>query len=86
MIDQNDILKFSDSLKIILDKELEKGDEVVETSNGWPDKNSIIIFLKGPFILTHKIESIEYREINDPHYWKAEYYDKNKKHILACKF
>ncbi|HBG70217.1 MAG: hypothetical protein A2W93_13320 [Bacteroidetes bacterium GWF2_43_63] len=86
MINQNDILKLSDSLKPILDRELEKGNEILETSNGWPCENSIIIFLKKPFILTHKNESVEYRELNDPHYWKAEYYDKNNKHILACRF
>jgi len=86
MINPNDILKFSGSLKTILDKELENGNEIVETSNGWPNENSIIAFLKRPFILTYKSEPVEYRELNDPHYWKAEYYDKNKNHLLVCRF
>ena len=53
---------------------------------GWPQNNSIIVFLKNPFIKLYNIEDIEYRYIGDPHYWKEQYFDSKKNHTLACNF
>ena len=77
---------FSSTLTKILNREIELGNEIVETSKGWPDQNTIIIFLKKPFIDEYKIKNTEYRNIDDPHYWKAEYFDSSTNHVLACKF
>lgn len=86
MTTQKHIDNFSLTLTKILNKEIELGNTIVETSKGWPDENTIIIFLDKPFNDEYEFENIEYRNIDDPHYWKAEYFDKLTNHILACKF
>ena len=86
MITQEHIDNFSLTLKEILNREIDLGNEIIETSKGWPDGNAIIIFLKNPFVNEYEIINVEYRNIDDPHYWKAEYFDSSTKHILACKF
>jgi len=86
MTTQEHINDFSSTLTKILNQEIELGNEIVETSKGWPDENTIIIFLKKPFIDEYKLENTEYRNIDDPHYWKAEYFDSSTKHVLACRF
>ena len=83
---QEHIDSFSLTLAKLLNRELELGNEIVETSKGWPEEDTIIIFLDKPFKVIHSFDNIEYRNINDPHYWKAEYYDASTGHILACKF
>ncbi len=80
------INNFSSILTKILNHELELGNEIVETSKCWPEENTIIIFLKKPFINIYKFENVAYNIIDDPHYWKAEYLDLSTKHVLACKF
>jgi len=86
MTTQEHIDNFSSILTKILNQELEFGNEIVETSKGWPEENTIIVFLKKPFIKEYNLENTEYRNINDPHYWKAEYFDLSTKHVLVCRF
>ena len=86
MITKHHVNNFSVSLKRILDKEIALGNNIVETSEGWPHANSIMVFLEKPFFENYQIEKIEYRHINDPYYWKAEYFDGELNHTLACKF
>lgn len=83
---QEHIDNYSSRLTEILNQEVKLGNEIVETSKGWPDEKTIIIFLKKPFINEYQLENVEYRNIDDPHYWKAEYVDHSTKHVLACKF
>lgn len=78
MIDKGLIDKLSIEMKEILEKELEAGNEIVETSQGIFTNAStehIFIFLKYPFKskIKNNLNGIVYREINDKHYWKAEY-------------
>lgn len=70
----------------ILNQEIELGNEIIETSKGWPDDKTIIVFLKKPFKRKYSFEDVEYRDINDPHYWRAEYVDIITNHVLACRF
>ncbi len=86
MTTEEHISNFSLTLTKILNQEIELGNKIVETSTGWSEENTIIVFLGKPFKADYEFENIEYRDINDPHYWKAEYYDKSTNHILACKF
>ena len=86
MITQSHIDQFSSALTEILSNEIELGNEIAETARGWPQSESIIVFLAQPFKAECAPENTEYREINDPHYWKAEYEDKLTKHLLACRF
>ena len=78
--------EFSSTLRKILNRELELGNEIAETSKGWPSQDTIIIFLRKPFIENHKLENVKYVSLEDPHYWKAEYVDHTTNHILACSF
>ena len=86
MITKDHINNFSAKLKKILDEEIKLGNNIVETSDGWPYVSSIIVFLEKPFYQKYELEKIEYGHINDAHYWKAEYYDGELNHTLACKF
>lgn len=86
MIKQEHIDSFNKALTSILEFELRKGNSIEETSFGWPDDNTIIIFLKKPFFGSYDMDFIEYRELNDPHWCKAEYFSHKDKHVLACKF
>lgn len=86
MITQKHIDDFSPTLTKNLKSEINLGNTIVETSKDWPKKETIIIFLKEPFIGNYKIKNVDHRNSNDTHYWKAEYLDKITNHILACKF
>jgi hypothetical protein len=86
MVIQQNLEDFSSELTKILIQEIENGNEIVETSKGWPNQNAIIVILKKPFIKEYKIKNVEFRNINDIHYWKDEYYDSSTNHLLACKF
>lgn len=91
MIDKGLIDKLSIEMKEILEKELEAGNEIVETSQGIFTNAStehIFIFLKYPFKskIKNNLNGIVYREINDKHYWKAEYTDEKNHQTLACNF
>lgn len=86
MISQEHIDNFSSTLTTILNQEIELGNEIIETSQGWPEQETIIIFLKKPFLGNYKIKNTEYRNVDNPHYWKAEYFHSSTNHVLACKF
>ncbi|KDN55773.1 hypothetical protein FEM21_11640 [Flavobacterium seoulense] len=86
MLSQEHIDNFSSTLTTILNREIELGNEIIETSQGWPNQGTIIIFLKKPFLGNYKIKNTEYRNVNDSHYWKAEYFDSSTNHVLVCKF
>ncbi len=76
-------------LQVILKEETKAGNEIVEISKGdWPEKNATFIFLKKPFLtpIRHNLPNVEYRLINDPHYWKAEYHHQQSNVLLCCKF
>lgn len=86
MVIQQYLEDFSSELTKILIQEIENGNEIVETYKGWPNQNTIIVILKKPFIKEYKIKNIEFRNVNDIHYWKDEYFDSSTNHLLACKF
>ena len=73
------------ALRTILEAELAAGNEVAETSLGWPDPDSVFVrlceaFRSRPVPLP---EGVEYQELNDPHWWKAEYRASKPRHVLA---
>lgn len=73
-------------LQVILDAELAAGNYIAEVS-AWPPKCSLLVILGRKFrtkpILT---ADVTLHEINDPHYWKAEYRYLGGVQSLACKF
>lgn len=87
LINQDHIDSFSKRLKSILDNEIRLGNEINETAKDWPYKNGISVFLRQPFKeYYHLFPGIEYKDINDPHYWKAQYFDSATNHLLTCGF
>ena len=86
MISEEHVEAFSLRLKDILETELKLGNSICETGIGWPTNNGIVVFLRHPFKQRYSIGSVEFREVNDPHYWLSEYFDLTSGHILACKY
>lgn len=88
MIDQKHIDRLSPRLKSILDAEMECGNTVEETYQGWASEEHIFVRLKYPFKtdIRRDIQGVTYREIDDRHYWKAEYDDEEDHQTLACSF
>ncbi|HEX9061198.1 MAG TPA: hypothetical protein VF941_13540 [Clostridia bacterium] len=86
-ISEQDIEEFSDTLKKIMDDELKAGNVIRETWRGWP-LNAIVIGLRYSFKTQHEglPQNVVFREVNDPHYWKAEYVDTVTKDMLICSF
>lgn len=86
MITPEHIKIFSPRLSPLLHAELEAGNEISETMQGWPSEGTILVFLKYPFRNTYSVEGLEFHDLVDRHYWKAEYIDPDTGHGLACNF
>ena len=84
MVNQDHINKIDPDLKKILDLELDLGNKIVETSQGWPKPDSIFVSLEKPFLKKHSNPCVTFTNVNDPHYWKWEYSKDN--HLLVCRF
>ncbi|MFV0350850.1 MAG: hypothetical protein ACK5JF_00875 [Oscillospiraceae bacterium] len=81
--------RFTGKLKEILEYELSIGNTICEAYTGnWPYPNITAILLKNPFSppIYKGLTGITFRNINDPHYWKAEYHDTANNLLLICKF
>lgn len=86
MTNPSHLKQFCEILARILREEVEKGNRIVETASGWPRPETIIVFLAKPFIGDYRHLPLTYTDVNDSHYWKADYSDEQSGHILACKF
>ncbi|WP_157150067.1 hypothetical protein [Brachyspira sp. SAP_772] len=89
IIKNNKLSKLSNELEKILFNELKAGNEIREISvGGFGDEKHLYIFLNKTFItkIVKNYNNIKYIEINDPHYWKAEYTDIKNKQTIACPF
>lgn len=73
------------ALQALLAAELAAGNEVVETGQGWPDPDSVFVRLRRAFgALPQPLpEGVSYRELNDPHWWKAELTTLSPRHTLS---
>ena len=89
IIKNNNLYKLSNELEKILYNELKAGNKIREISvGGFEDEKHLYIFLNKTFItkIVNNYNNIKYMEINDPHYWKAEYTDIKNKQTIACPF
>ena len=89
IIKNNNLYKLSNELEKILYSELKVGNKIREISvGGFGDEKHLYIFLNKTFItkIVNNYNNIKYMEINDPHYWKAEYTDIKNKQTIACPF
>jgi hypothetical protein len=87
-VTQSHLTQFCPELKLLLDAELRAGNTVVETSTGWPKPQSILVMLAEPFKAPPTLKlpnGIVYNDVNDPHWWKADYFHEASGHALACR-
>jgi hypothetical protein len=87
-LDPKHIDALAQELRVLLEDELSAGNRVVETHHGWPGQDSILVMLERPFIKKPDPlpPGVVFREVNDPHWWKAEYEHEGTRHILACRY
>ena len=78
--------KVSSQIEIIINQETRLGNRIIESSKGWQNEESTLIILEKPFNKRYNISNLKYRYLNDPHYWKEEYEDKENMQTLACRF
>ena len=86
MVDPVAIGKLSKEMSAILQAELIAGNVIHETYQGWVSEDHIFVFLKYPFRNQYVLPGILYRDVDDPHYWKAEYDDDRNHQTIACGF
>ena len=89
MIDEQIVERFQGKLKEILDAELKSGNIITEAWHGdWPYAGISLVSLRDPFKtpIQRNLENIDFRNVNDIHYWKAEYFDQANKQMLICRF
>lgn len=73
------------ALQAILAAELAVGNEVVETGQGWPDPDSVFVRVRRPFATLPRAlpDGVQFHELNDPHWWKAEVTTAAPRHTIA---
>ncbi len=84
-----DIDALTPKLRPLLDAELDAGNVVVETWRGWPSATTVAVALRHPFRCNSRDslpDAVVYRDVDDPHYWKAEYVHEDSGHMLVCRF
>lgn len=82
--DKNMVKLLKQPLLNILQEELSLGNEIEEVFS-----DQILYVILGKPFKSHirtNLQNISYNEVNDPHFWKAEYFDRKNWHILACKY
>lgn len=74
------------ALRALLAAELAAGNEVRETSRGWPDPDSVLVRLQRPFAALPAVlpAGVVHRVLNDPHWWRAELATTAPRHLLIC--
>lgn len=74
-------------LRGLLAAELAAGNTVVEARTGMYGASAVLVLLSGPFRSrpARLPAGVEYRELNDPHWWKADYFHAATRDCLACR-
>ena len=80
------IAQLHPALKLILEAELDAGNEILETGDGWTNSEGVFIKLRRRFRASPDPlpSGVVYSEPNDPHWWFANYSAGNPRQILAC--
>ena len=76
---------------VVFDNELKLGNRIREINKGGFTNitdDHIFILLDFPFKnkTRYDLENVIYKDINDRHYWKAEYYDTVYNQTIVCPF
>ena len=87
MVNPSHLEQLCQPLRALLDAELAAGNRVVETSTGWPKPASVFVMLEKPFKARPPAlpGGVIYNDVNDPHWWKADYFHEATGHGLACR-
>jgi hypothetical protein len=87
MVNPEHLAALCPELRTFLNAELAVGNRVVETSMGWPKPQSVFIMLAEPFKAKPAAipGNIIFNDVNDSHWWKADYYHEASGHVLACR-
>jgi hypothetical protein len=75
-------------LRAILDAELAAGNTIAEVSRGSGKPEAVYVAQQRPFQTRQLplLPGVVYREVNDPHWWKAEYEHTATGDLLVCRF
>jgi hypothetical protein len=86
LLDPKILAKLCADLSPILKAEIAKRNRVTEASRGYP--GAVNVWLSSPFrTKPAKLPAhVVHRDVNDPHYWLAEYSCTKHNHFLACGF
>jgi hypothetical protein len=69
-----------------LDAEAARGNTVREIS-AWPPKCELLIYLARKFARPYLLEeNVVFQQVNDRHYWYAEYSFNQGQQVLVCGF
>lgn len=88
LVDQRHIDWLPPPFRAILDAEIARGNHVRETWEGWPENGTGVILARS-FGADYPLQDgVQYRYVNDPHYWRAEYSldHAGRIFILGCGF
>jgi hypothetical protein len=87
-IDRAALAALCPELQMILEAELAAGNTIAEASRGVGKPTAVHVALRRPFLTQQSSvpPGVAYREINDPHWWKAEYEHSATGHLLVCRF
>ena len=73
-------------LQAILDAELAAGNRIYEVT-AWPPKCGLLVILTKDFLTNPTLPTdVTFHQIDDCHYWKAEYRYNGGMQLLACRF
>ena len=86
-IDPVVLRELCDDLVPLVERELAAGNSVAETYRGYPAAG-VNVWLGLPFRAKHTElpAHVVFNNVNDPHYWLAEYACTKHGHVLACPF
>jgi hypothetical protein len=87
-IDQAALAALCPELRAISDAELAAGNTISEASRGAGMPNAVYVGLRRPFQCRQLAmpAGVAFREINDPHWWKAEFEHAATGDLLVCRF
>jgi hypothetical protein len=88
MIDPTHLRDLCCELRVLLEAEVAAGNQVAETSKGWPLPDSIRVLLNAPFYNSPEQlpPGVRLVDVNDPHWWKQEYKHLASGSALACRY
>lgn len=72
-------------LNEILEKEIAAGNKIAEVTD-WPPTCEKLVILEYSFSEQYTHELLQYKVVNDPHYWYAEYMANDGTECLACRY